>query len=650
MKSCQTLVATIVAGLFCLPAFADSDELENIISKASRTPITRARVGSAVSVISRSTIEQRQSLLISDLLQDLPSINVSRAGGPGQQTQLRIRGSEANHLLVVIDGVKVNDPAVGDEFSFEQLSAWDIENIEVVRGPQSALWGSDAVAGVVNVTTRRASQGLQGSLQAEGGSFSSSNFATQLGNASERFSINLNASRYDTEGINVSALVDENDGFTGTREDGYSNTTASLNTEFRASENLRFALVGRYTDSSSDFDTIGSEGLPVDANNRSDVQLGLLRGSLNLSLLEQRWQHILSAGYSDSERVNLADSIISDTSNGSKAALTYQTSFDFDPRPGKFRGILAVDYEKEEFEQRFLSVDGADQGQSRDTIGYVAEILAQPTEASDISISVRYDDYSNIQNKATYRLSGAYRLAAETRLHGSLGSGLKQPTFTELFGFFPDSFIGNPDLKPEESLGWDIGLEQGFWDQRLVADLTFFSMTLEDEIQTVFTPSFDSTVINADGTSRRQGVEFALRARVSDELQATASYTYSDTREPDALSEAGTRREVRRPKHMAAINLNYAFLNQRANVNLNLSYTGEQDDDSFPPPFFSRETTALDAYTLVNVSARFQLTSGIKLFARVENLLDKDYQNLIGYRNPGVAAYAGVQVDLGSRL
>ncbi len=649
MKSCQTLVATLVAGLFCLPAFADSDELENIISKASRTPIARARVGSSVSVISRSAIEQRQSLLISDLLQDLPSINVSRAGGPGQQTQLRIRGTEANQLLVMIDGVEVNDPAVGDEFSFEQLSAWDIEKIEVVRGPQSALWGSDAVAGVVNVTTRRASQGLQGSLQAEGGSFSSSNLAARLGAASEQFSINLNASRYDTNGINGSAVVDENDGFTGTREDGYSNNTTSLNTEFRASENLRFALIGRYTDSSSNFDAIGAEGLPVDANNRSDVQLGLLRGSLKLSLLEQRWQHLLSAAHSDSQRENLADGATTDTSNGSKTALSYQTSYDFDSRPGNLRGILAVDYEQEEFQQRFLSFDGADQSQSRDTLGYVAEILAQPTQASDISISVRYDDYSDIKNKTTYRLSGAYRLTAETRLHASLGSGLKQPSFTELFGFFPDSFIGNPELKPEESLGWDIGLEQDFWDQRLVADLTFFSMTLDDEIQTVFTPSFDATVINADGTSRRQGVEFALRARVAEGLQATASYTYTDTKEPDASSQAGKRREVRRPKHMAAINLNYAFLDQRANVNLNLSYTGEQDDDSFPPPFFSRETVALDAYTLVNVSARFQLTSGVKLFARVENLFDTEYQNVIGYRTPGVAAYAGVQVDLGTR-
>jgi len=642
--------AILIAGLFSVPAPAEQtpENLDDLVVKASRTPLARNRVGNAVSRVGRDLIEQRQSLLVIDILQDLPSINVSRAGGPGQQTQLRVRGAEANHLLVLIDGVEANDPSVGDEFSFEQLTAWDIQSIEVVRGPQSALWGGDAVAGVINVTTRRGDAPLRGSARAEGGSFATSNLAGQFGANSETMSLDVSASRLVTDGINISAQVDENDGFTGDRDDGYENSTVSANWTLRATDQLRFGLFGRFTDSSSDFDAIGDDGAPVDADRRSDVQLGLLRGQVNFDAADRRWQHQLLATLSDSERENLADGELSDASSGRKAIIAYQTSYDFLPKAGALRGVLAVDHEREQYTQRFVGFTGADQAQSRNTTGYVAELLTRPTEATDLSVSLRYDDHSNIRNKTTYRFAISHRLSASSRLHASLGTGLKQPTFTELFGFFPDSFVGNPGLKPEESLGWDIGIEQGFLDQRIVADLTVFSMTLEDEVQAVFLPSFQSSVANADGTSRRQGVELDLRARLNDALTARASYTYTDARE--APPAGGTkRREIRRPRHMAALNLNYRFLNQRANLNLNLSYTGEQNDDIFPPPFFGRETVPLDAYTLINLSGSFELLPGLRLFARAENLFDEDYRNLVGYRTPGAAVYAGMQLDLGRR-
>jgi vitamin B12 transporter len=642
--------AIALAALFAAPASGEQtqDNLDDLVVKASRTPLARTRVGSAVSLVDRDLIEQRQSLLVTDILQDLPSINVSRAGGPGQQAQLRVRGAEANHLLVVIDGVEANDPSVGDEFSFEQLTAWDIQSIEVVRGPQSALWGGDAVAGIINVTTRRGDAPLRGSIRAEGGSFATSNIAGQFGTSSEAMSLDVSASRFATDGINVSAIVDENDGFTGSRDDGFENSTVSANWALRASDKLSFSLFGRYTDSSSDFDAIGADGFPVDADRRSDVQLGLLRGQMNFDAFDSRWQHQLLATLSDSRRENLADGELSDASTGRKTILAYQTSYDFLAAAGALRGVLAVDHEHEEYSQRFVSFTGADQGQSRNTTGYVAELLARPTAATDLSLSLRYDDHSNIRNKTTYRIAASHRLGGSSRLHASLGTGLKQPTFTELFGFFPDSFVGNPDLKPEESLGWDVGIEQSLFDERLVADLTVFSMTLEDEIQTVFLPSFQSSVANSDGTSRRQGVELDLRARLSDALTARASYTFTDAREARPAGEA-KRREIRRPRHMAALNLNYRFLNQRANLNLNLSYTGEQNDDIFPPPFFSREAVPLDAYTLVNLSGSFDLLPGLRLFARAENLFDEEYQNVVGYRTPGTAVYAGVQLDLARR-
>jgi len=639
----------IAAAVFCTPGHVAADgESENLIVRASRTPQPLNQLGSAVSIIDREQIERRKAPFISDYLQDLPGVSVSRAGSFGSQTQVRVRGGEANHALVLIDGVEVNDPAASDEFSFEQLTSWDVERIEVVRGPQSALWGSDAMAGVINITTRRTEDGTSIGGFGEGGSFGTTYYGGHLGSDFGRGSVDFSASRYDTDGENISR--------DGGEEDGYENISASLHGAFEATDDLSLSLFGRYSDGTSEFDAIdGATSLPTDAPLESDVEIFLVRATGDLSLAADRWLNRAQFTYANSDRDNkdgraAGDPLIDDPVDfkGDRYGFEYQTSYDFNSDPETNRLILAIEHERDEYEQSGpITFGDPNQKQEIDNTGVVAEYLIQPWNSVNLSASVRYDDNSDFDDETTWRLAGTWRFdETSTRLRASAGKGQKSPTFTERFGFFPGSFVGNPDLRPEESYGFEFGVSQEAAAGKLLANLTYFYDRVEDEINGfVFDAGSGSfTAANADGNSRRRGVEFDVSAELPAGFDAQASYTYVDAKEPDA-DNGGKRREIRRPRHMAAANLNYRFLNERARLNLNVSYTGKQKDDFFAPTFVVERVT-LDDYALVDLVASYDVTEAISVYARAENLFDKDYENVFGFQTPGDGYYAGVRMSL----
>lgn len=223
---------------------------------------------------------------------------------------------------------------------------------------------------------------------------------------------------------------------------------------------------------------------------------------------------------------------------------------------------------------------------------------------------------------------------------------MKNPTFFDRFGFFADQFVGNSDLKPESSIGWDIGVEQALLDDRLSLGATYFDAELDDEIDGFF---FDPTLgasgaftaTNLDGTSKRMGVELTARVRPFEGLDVTGAYTYTDATEPGA---SGRVREVRRPEHVASLVTNWRFLDSRANLNFRVDYNGEQKDSDFRT--FPTQRVTLDDFVLVNVSGSYDINPYVRLFARIENLLDQDYEEVFGFQTPGFAAFGGVRVSL----
>ncbi len=632
----------IAAALLCASVVhaQAAREPENLVVTASRTPVPAEQVGSVVTVIDREALDHRQTLIVSDVLREVPGVAVSRGGPLGAQTQVRVRGAEANHLLVMIDGVEANDPAANDEFSFENLTAFDVQRIEIVRGPQTALWGSDALAGVVNVVTREPTEPLTGRAFLEGGGNATTTGGAFVGWLGESGSLALSASHLATDGENIARE--------GNEDDGYRNTTATLKGSYRTGAASTLALFARHTDARRDFDGVDFEGtgLPADADLYSDVVVDYLRlaarfqapGSLD-SELRATWlgsdTENFTAGFEDSEN------------EAEKYGVYYQASLPL--RADLDRLTVALEHEREKFRQRGVASPFGDpnQDQELDNTGAVLEYLANPTPKLALSGSVRHDDNSDFENATTYRLSAAYAvLPGITRLHASWGTGRKTPTFIERYGYYPDLFIGNPGLAPEESEGWDAGVEQFLIGGRLRIDATYFRADLTDEINGfVFDPvSGAFTAANEPGKSRRRGVEVALDAELPAGLAIGASYTYLDAEQPDP--ELGRAREIRRPRHSGSVNLTQQWLAGRAGVNLNAIYTGERRDTFFPPFPEPAQTLTLDDYTLVNFAASYALTPTVTVYGRVENLLDEDYEDVYGFNTPGRVAYLGVRMAL----
>ena len=635
----KLLFLSLVVLTSSVAAQQPADVLENILVTASRTPVPASRVGSSYTVISRADLDNRQIVYVTDALRDVPGFAISRAGTFGSQTQLRVRGAEANQVMVLIDGVEANDPALGDEFQFDQLLATGIERIEIVRGPQSALWGSDALAGIVNLITTRGSEPFSADGYLEAGSFGTTHVGGRLTSTGAIYDINTGVSHLDTDGSNISRDGDE--------DDGNRNTTLNLNAGAQLSERTRIEFFARHTDSVRDYDGIDfvTTGLPTDANRRTDATQDYLRASAATAFLENRWTHRFSVTRLETANENFGDGASLGATAAEKLGFYYQTSLAFTESEAH-RLTFAVDREEQKFSQRGIASPFGDpnQDQQVDTTGYVLEYQGLDLGPFSFSAALRHDNNSDFDDVGTYRVTGSYLAGTSgTRLHASLGTGQKSPTFIERFGFFSAEFVGNPDLKPERSEGWEIGFERPLRSDSLSIAATYFDEQLEDEIDGfVFDPGTSSfTAANRPGKSRRQGVELQLTASPRDNFDVTASYTYTDSTE---LASLGTEvNELRRPKNMLAVNLNFSP-RPRATINVNVSYSGGQDDIFFPPFPLPSERVRLDGYTLVDLAVSYRLTPTIQLVGRIENILDENYEDVVGFSTPGVGVYLGVRV------
>ena len=633
MKNPIAILAAIGAGLVVSPAVASSAEnsLDQIIVTGSRAPIAVGDVGSAVTIITRDDIERRQVRYVSELLRAVPGFSVSHTGVVGSQTQVRVRGSEANHVLVLIDGVRANDPATGDEFRWEYLATANIERIEIVRGPQSALWGSDAIGGVVHIITRAGNSGFSAYL--EGGSQNTLNGALNGSTGDDRWTVGFGLEQLTTDGSNISRTGDEND--------DADITTGTLNARFAPSDSRTFRFGARAVDAYTQFDTVDYfvTGIPHDSDVATDTQQNYAQLGITVGAEGQSVRHHLNARWFNSDNRNLLDGNEDASSSSDRTSLSYQA----DVALGTDLLSLALEHESTQFEQRGpVFFDDPNQKQEMDVSSAIADFQGRASDRLTWLLSARYDDNSDFKSALTGRLSVAWHVGDSTTLRANIGTGRKNPTFIERFGYFPQSFEGNPDLKPEQSTSYDIGLDQQFGNVGI--QLSLFRQDLEDEINGYFCPNAwpaSCTAVNMDGMSRRSGTELGLRWDLTDQFGLSASYTY--THSEDAASAA----ELRRPRHSGSAQADYSFASDRGRITLTADYGGTRFDMFFPPWPNLPEIVTLSNYWLVDVTAQYQVTDAVKLFARGSNLLDTEYEQVYGYRTPGRAAYAGLQFDFG---
>ena len=599
--------------------------LPEVVVTASRIPVPSAAVGSAATVIDGDDIDARQDRTVGEVLREVPGVAVSRSGGAGALTQVRIRGAEANQTLVLIDGIEVNDPSGGSEFDFGDLLAGGIERVEVLRGPQSALWGSDAIGGVVNVVTRRGRGAPEISAEAEAGSFGTARGAASFRAGGDRYHAAVHAAGLRTDGISAASEKRGN----GER-DGHRNRTVHVKAGVSPTPNASLDLVGRWTDAEVETDGfVFGVGL-ADTDERTSAVRRYHRGSVTLSTLDGRWTHEAGAGLTDSRRKYFKDGAATSVFEGEKRKFDYQTNLRFGA--GGAEHALTLAAEREEESMFSASVD-------RDIshTGYAAEYRLDLLDSIHLSVAGRRDDTALFDDTDTYRVTVAYEhRPSGTRLHASRGEGVKNPTIFELFGSIPSSFgsfRGNPDLSPETAAGWDAGIEQSLPGGEAILDVTYFETDVENLIEFHTLPDFSSTVVNRPGASRTYGVEFAGTWRAAADLTLSGAYTWSVGR------DANGKELVRRPKHVASLNADYAFdvRDRPGRVNVGVDFHGERTDTDYPA------TVRLGSFTLLKIVAGWRIRPGVEIYARGENLLDREYEEVLGYGAPGRAIHGGVR-------
>ena len=566
---------------------------DTIVVTGSREPVAIGNAAVSATVFDAAQLESLSLPLTGDVLRLVPGVSVSATGPRGTQTQVRIRGAEANHTLLFLDGIRFNDPAAGNEARFELLTGDSLARLEVVRGPQSALWGSEALGGVVALETADpiAASGLDALV--EYGSHDS-------GRASAQF-----ATRAGDVGLSGSAGWLKSDGVdsfgSGGDRDGFDPVT------FRRADTL----------------------------DSTDNRVLAMRGWARTT--RGGWSLLVDGSYLESANGNrLADAPLNSTF-GERFTLGGQLS----KTVGRHRFTGAIEHETEDFRARDqIYLGGTDQDRSRELTAFIGQWRAEWTQGFITDVAVRHDRFSAFADATTLRATLLVKPAAAWTLHAGYGEGIAQPTFYDLYGFFPGSFAGNPELRPESSKGFEAGVRWA--SERAALGVTGFSNRLENEIVDTFDPAtFISSAANVDGTSRRRGVEVDARYRLG-WLNLGANYTWLDASERKVPGSAAVR-EVRRPRHSANVVVDGSL--GRFDLGAGVSYVGARRDMDFD--LFPAETVILGDYVLASLKLGYRVTPAMEAYARVENALGADYQDVVGYNTPGRTVYAGVRLRLG---
>jgi vitamin B12 transporter len=625
MRSTFFYTAILAASLAAPAAHAANDD-DEIVVTASRSGdgVRRDLLGASVTIFTPQDLEDRQVRAISDLLREVPGAAVSRGGGFAGQTQVRLRGSEANHTLVLIDGVEASDPFQG-EFDYTLLNADDVARVEVLRGPQSALYGSDAIGGVVHYITATGAQAPGVRARAEYGSFDTKAAFVRAAGVNGPIDIAASASLFATNGTNIAE--------TGSEADGFESGTLSLKAIAKASEALSFTFVGRAARVAGDTDP-APFGLAIDGPDHytANSLFGLARADLSLD--GGRWTHALILQGANVERRNF--NAFPFFTDGRREKLSYEMAYRLGGAAAAQTVTFAADAKRETFRNAPTSaVVGPENATRRlDNVGFVLAYDLDVGGRFGLGLAARHDKNDHFKNADTYRAQASYRLDTGTRLRAAAGSGIKNPTNFELFGFDPTSFIANPNLKPERSEGWEAGVEQSFNAGALVLGATYFDETLHDEIVTLFTPAFLATPANLASTSTQRGVELTAEARLGPQWRLDAAYTRLDAKEAHI-------EEVRRPKNTASATVIWRAAGDRGGVALSARYNGKALDDSFAT--FPTTRVTLKSYTLVTLAADWRLTDTVQIYGRIENAADQAYEDVFSYGGIKRAAYIGLK-------
>lgn len=590
-------------------------EFPPIYLNGGLSPIEAARYGRAASIVTAEDIAARGITTVQDALRAVPGVAVNGSGN--SFTQVRIRGAEGNHTLILIDGIAA---AGGDgEYILSGIETANIERIEVLRGPQSVYFGSNASAGVINIITRKGGAGssASGSIELGAGTTASA----FLSHRAAQGGVSLSLSRTDDRGFDQSG--------DGGEKDGLDRTTAILSGDYALGEDLTLGFTARRSQESYDYDSTSYTAVdapsyvvddPTQFADRDELTAGVFA---EYSMLNGRLTHRLAAETTQNKQ----------SANGapftrtSTDALKYRLSYGLDGAVATADNLVNLLLEN----RRDASSSNPQYG--REATSVALEYRGSLDSGLDVQAGARFDNNDVFKDARTWTLGLSYTFAeSDIRLHGSAGTGIVNPTYFELYA---DAFgySGNPNLRPERNRSLDLGVEMPVFGHRGTVDVTLFKETLTDEITAVSTGPGTFSYINQTGNSDRRGLEVAGQVQATDALALRLGYTYLDAQNPDGS------REVRRPRHEVALGATLDSFGGRGSVSADLRHVSGNFDTQF---WGAYQTVELPAFTTVNLTARYDLTDRLQLTGRVENAFDADVTDVWGYATRGRAVYVGL--------
>ena len=612
------------------PALA-LDAPDTIVVTANRSPQPLNRVGQSISVLESAEIERRQSANVSDLLRNVPGVAVARNGGIGGTVGVFIRGADSDQTVTLIDGVKINDPASpGGGFNFGNLLTGNIDRIEVLRGPSSVLWGSQAIGGVVNMITRQPTEEVQANLRGEYGFRDTSQVVGNVSGKAGPVSASVGAGYFRTDGI--SALSEARG---GQEPDGFENFGANANLNLALGDAISIDARGWFSDGTTGIDGFAPPSFAFgDTLETTDTREIVGYTGINAAFLDGRWRNRLGFALTDTRRRNRNAGSETFAGDGRNERYEYQGIFDVSQG-----WQLTAGLEREISRYTTTSFGSTTRGRARIDSIY-GQAVATPVAGLSLTAGLRHDDHDRFGGATTFGASGVWTPGSTgTTIRASYSEGFKAPSLFQL-----QSDFGNQTLRPERSRGWDAGVTQRLIEDTLEASATWFHRTSTDLIDFASCPrpltgictnrpfgTFDNIL-----KAISQGIEITLQLRPVKALQLQANFTWLDAQNRAETSPNFDRQLARRPRLSINTLVDYQW-SFGLTTGATLTHIGASFENA-------SNITRLAGYVLVDLRAAYSITPKIELYGRIENLFDEAYETTFRFGQPGRAGFAGVRL------
>jgi vitamin B12 transporter len=598
------------------PDGEETAESEPVIVSATRTDIPLDQSPASVSVISSEDFDRKQIERVADALREVPGLSVVQTGTPGQLTSVFTRGLNSGHTQVLLDGIPINQ-GLAAQFDFANLTTDNIDRIEVVRGPQSTIYGPRAMAGVIQIFTRQGESTPGITLSSEGGSYDTFRESLESNGKIEMLDYSVGVSRLDTDNARPN--------------NQYRNSAGIANIGWSPNEQARVCMLVTYSNSDAGNPNLISDPKPLD---NLLTEKWLIAPHIDLWANEW-WEHKIILSYDHERQVNDPNE---DGFVGATRALFKRFTIDYqnDLKPVSWltltSGFFFSDVDAEQ-ERPFVSQAFGPQPRfisdhTKETAGFL-----EGTAKIENFVFVaggRYEHFNQFGDVWTYRFAGSYKIdKTDTTLHSSVATGFSPPSSQDkIFG-------NNFGLEPEKDFGWDAGVEQRFWEKRITVGATYFHNDLSNLIG--FNGLFETFNL---GAAMTQGIETELRAQPIADLVFTASYTYLDT-EKTSSADVGApegSRLPRRPRNEVYVSGSYLWW-KKLRTTLSAKWVNARERENFGGPNFDMED-----YSFANFAAEYEINSHMSIFGRVDNLTNEHYEEVFGFPALGRAAYGGMKV------